>query len=81
MSLVTDSTVLIDLSDVSTLIGEAVATLRALDGMRVAQGNNATRADAKRDLIYLSNTLSRAASEAQAVYHVVNGKPDPLEVR
>lgn len=70
---------IIDLENVTTLLGEAQRIRRDLDGVRVEPGNNRENADVKRDLLYLSDTLTRAAAEARTAYHALNGRPDPLE--
>lgn len=70
--------VILDLESVLTLTGEAIGTIRGLNGARVTISNNNPRADVKRDLIYLADTLDRAAAEARAAYHVLNGRFDPL---
>lgn len=75
----TTEAVIVNLDSTLTLAAEAIGNIRTLNGARVAPGNNPLKADIKRDLIYLSDTLDRAAAEARAVYHTVNGKDDPLE--
>lgn len=69
----------INLTDARTLISATIQLARDLDGLNPPTGNNPERAAAKRDLIYLADILDRASAEVRAVYHVVNGKPDPLE--
>lgn len=70
--------VVVDLENVSTLIGEAMHDIRSLDGMRVPEGNSPGRGDVRRDLLYIADLLTRAAAETRVQYHRLNGKEDSL---
>lgn len=69
----------IDLSDVKRLIGAALGEVRDLDGIVADEGNSARKAAVKRSLLFGADLLDRAAAEMRAVYHTVNGNPDPLK--
>lgn len=71
-------TVEVNLYNTTTLITEALRLARSLDKQHPPAGNNPQRSAVKRDLIYLSDTLDRAAAEARAQYHAQNGRLDIL---
>lgn len=68
----------VNLDAVSELMGEALRNVRAIDGIRVPAGNNPTRQQARRDLMYVADVLDRAAAEAKAAYWELSDRPDPL---
>ena len=71
----------IDLYNVTVILAEAMRLTRALDKQQPPPGNNPQLAAAKRDMLYLADTLDRAAAETRAQYHAVNGRPDVLDAR
>lgn len=76
----TTAVIEIDLTSTRTLLGEALQLCRELDGVGVMSTNNTRRADIRKDLAYLADTLFRASGEVRSVYHVINGRRDPLEM-
>lgn len=69
----------VSLQNAGILVMESARLLRTLDKQRPPQGNNSQRSAVKRDLLYLADTLDRAAAEVRAQYHAQNGRPDILE--
>lgn len=69
----------VDLQAAGVLVMESARLLRTLDKQKPPKGNNPEMAAAKRDLLYLADTLARAEGEVRAQYHALNGRPDVLD--